>query len=673
LSTLPTPEPTTPGWVARLTYGAITGCAALLFALGVRSYLLEDYFADDAFISLRYAQRLAQGKGLSWNDGEFVEGYSNLLWVLAEAANEVLGIDPILGMRALSIGGMGIGLLCLALFLRPGRTGSLLPGAFAMTAYATTQLNLIATASGFETPFVIGFLSLALLILLPAVAEGERTGLRPFLLAGLPLGAVALTRPDGALFTALVTVSLALLSGGLRRGLLRGLAAALGPALCVAGQLSFRLWRYHDWIPNTARVKVPGGLERCLEGLRYVIDGLHYQRGIWLVSLLGLAMLLWPRKRVEPGPRRQALMLCLLGLGWTAYVIWAGGVWLTGRRFLVATMLILVWLAGLGLSWLVPILKAQRRRTLGLGMLVLALGSGLGWLQAEQWRDPQINRAIHNQFKWHKKGILLNELWTIAFAQRGTPTIAVDIAGAIPYYTGWPTIDMLGLNDRWIATHPPEEVTWTLSGHTHGDGAYVIDRAPDLVLFGVHWGTRGGVFVGGEQMLEDPLFHERYRYIEMERLEPRSPRIRIWLRLESPVLGVIRTDDRLEVPAWFVTNATRGQHRVDDALRLPLGPGEPATAHGITVPAGCWLPRARFEPGTHLPTAFSVVDADSGEPIPWDEQGALVLERERSLDIRLMHGGDEPLLLLEALVLERAPAGPALRPDSVEADYWFLP
>ena len=33
-----------------------------------------NYTADDAYISLRYAHRLMNGQGLTWTDGERVEG-----------------------------------------------------------------------------------------------------------------------------------------------------------------------------------------------------------------------------------------------------------------------------------------------------------------------------------------------------------------------------------------------------------------------------------------------------------------------------------------------------------------------------------------------------------------------------------------------------------------------
>ena len=46
---------------------------------------------DDAWISFRYARSLVQGHGLTFNPGEWVEGYSNLSWTLLIAAGMALG------------------------------------------------------------------------------------------------------------------------------------------------------------------------------------------------------------------------------------------------------------------------------------------------------------------------------------------------------------------------------------------------------------------------------------------------------------------------------------------------------------------------------------------------------------------------------------------------------
>ncbi|MFT5442480.1 MAG: arabinofuranosyltransferase, partial [Myxococcota bacterium] len=64
---------------------------ACVFALNVDRYF---FLGDDAFISFRYAKNLAMGHGIVWNPGEYVEGYTNFLWVLILAAGMRLGLSP---------------------------------------------------------------------------------------------------------------------------------------------------------------------------------------------------------------------------------------------------------------------------------------------------------------------------------------------------------------------------------------------------------------------------------------------------------------------------------------------------------------------------------------------------------------------------------------------------
>ena len=74
-----------------------------LLVLAAHAYQYLPFIADDALISLRYSERLTDGQGLTWNDGERVEGYSNLLWVLLCAALGWLGLDMITAVRALGL------------------------------------------------------------------------------------------------------------------------------------------------------------------------------------------------------------------------------------------------------------------------------------------------------------------------------------------------------------------------------------------------------------------------------------------------------------------------------------------------------------------------------------------------------------------------------------------
>ena len=71
---------------------ALTAICAIALALQI--YHFWPFMTDDAYISLRYSQRLMHGHGLTWNDlPPAVEGYTNLLWVLICAGLGALGMN----------------------------------------------------------------------------------------------------------------------------------------------------------------------------------------------------------------------------------------------------------------------------------------------------------------------------------------------------------------------------------------------------------------------------------------------------------------------------------------------------------------------------------------------------------------------------------------------------
>jgi hypothetical protein len=74
--------------------------------------------------------------------------------------------------------------------------------------------------------------------------------------------------------------------------------------------------------------------------------------------------------------------------------------------------------------------------------------------------------------------------WLAGAVRPGT-WIAVNPAGALPYFSRLPTIDMLGLNDREIArTEIPALGSGRLPGHEKGNGAAVVRRRPGIILIG---------------------------------------------------------------------------------------------------------------------------------------------------------------------------------------------
>ena len=102
--------------------------------------------------------------------------------------------------------------------------------------------------------------------------------------------------------------------------------------------------------------------------------------------------------------------------------------------------------------------------------------------------------------------------------------VALNTAGLIPYRTNLPIVDMLGLNDRYIARHGQRDET-LLPGHQLGDGEYVLRREPDYILLGVvapddawqQWPPQPPKkpFVGDRQLWTNPQFWCRYALLRV--------------------------------------------------------------------------------------------------------------------------------------------------------------
>jgi hypothetical protein len=97
-------------------------------------------------------------------------------------------------------------------------------------------------------------------------------------------------------------------------------------------------------------------------------------------------------------------------------------------------------------------------------------------------RAPDVRNA-QPQLNWKQLG-----LWLRSNAQPHD-IIAVDAAGAIPYFSQLRSIDMLGLNDRYIAQLEMPDKRQELSGHEKYDPTYVLAQQPDWLAT---WIDRAG-------------------------------------------------------------------------------------------------------------------------------------------------------------------------------------
>ena len=527
-----TPRASTLGIVAALWAAS----AAIWHGLAWTNLLV-----DDALISLRFSARLLAGDGLTWDDHSRVEGYSNLLWVLATAALGALPIDLVDAARILGLGASATAAIALTRLAPPTSWPTVLPGLVAALLATATGPWAAWSVGGLEQPLLLALL-LCSLPSLRHVLERERpanTLTADATLAGVLLGLACWTRPEPPLFVALAGAVVVLARGSASAGLWPLLARIVGlPAGFTLLQLGGRVAYYGDWLPNTARIKLGSAVDRSPAGVAELQSFVHHHGPLLLAATVAAGLALRHRRS-----RPIALLLVLWLACWEAYVVQIGGDIFPAFRHHVLTIGFAAALVALGLA--VVIARWPRAGALT-AVLTLALVS-LG--QTHRERDSE-ELARAQAPSWERHGLAVGAVLREAFGPTDA-LVAVDPAGAIPYAYGGRALDMLGLCDGHIARHGRRKRAQI--GHDVADGAYVLDRAPDLIVF---CRPRGGLepcFPTGEEMVHDPRFAQRYRPMRLSvPLDGAPDDVTLYVRKDGGVLGPQRMGDTLRVPAWLL-------------------------------------------------------------------------------------------------------------------------
>ncbi|MCB2154922.1 hypothetical protein KQI84_08540 [bacterium] len=421
---------------------------------------------DDAFISLRYARNLFEGHGPVYNPGEEpVEGYTNFLWMLFMSVHFFFTKHP---EHLMLFWNRLFGLLIVVVvwweLLRRGEAGHrwLWLGVGLVACHETLHAWM---AGGLETHFFT---------FLVAVATGrflreEFTPLhaqRPW--SAIPMALALLTRPEAYMLglilgSVLIFRRLVFAKGvpgawkGWRRVLIWG-----GVCAVIGG--THLLWRhayYGAWLPNTFYAKVPGAyFENGIPYVRLYLD-INYLH--WMIlafcGLIGFIAVVFQRHRPISG---QIATLCLLTAGMCLYLAYTGGD-VFEFRLLAPTIPFIALLVPLSFEAISGWLPSRDRweaiaRPLVLALLTLLGGTMMGRAFYTSLNNPHVKAlgelkiapAIHYQLwnwesQWHPVGEWLRE-----FADPDE-RLAIGAAGVVPYVSGLPTFDILGLNDREVA------------------------------------------------------------------------------------------------------------------------------------------------------------------------------------------------------------------------------
>ncbi len=471
----------------------VAGATVALFVYHL--WFFRGHLIDDTFISLRYARNLAEGHGLVFNQGEYVEGYTNPSFVLLSALCFSIGVDPITVTRLLSLAAAAVVLILLRGLEQMGPRSSerTLAPLFVIAGPALAYWSV----ASFETvPFTA--------LLLGALWAMWNEGLQGRGHASVWLWlALVSTRPEAPYLFTLSTVAFAFAdraAGGAPGSILR--RHATNAALLTVGILPLLLWRFWyfgELVPNTFYAKVTGGSEQILTGLKSLglwasAYPLHALAGSFAVALTA------PRLRRELRAHPYVPAIAVIALAHIVYVTAVGGDFMPFYRFfqpsLALCSLLLVWSIAIASRHLAP----ARRPWLAVTVLALTLATSHATTQ----------RIV--AFVSHRtttNGIRVGEMF--AAELHATDWIAVNTAGAIPFYSRLPAIDMLGLTDAAIAKRPTFIISTGWAGHRKGWGRYVLQRRPKRILWYNTAGDREPFYLGDHELAESPIFRLFYR------------------------------------------------------------------------------------------------------------------------------------------------------------------
>ena len=437
-----------------------------------------DFFFDDAYITLRYVQRLLAGKGLSWTGGPPVEGFTHPLWIFQSAALAAIGVPLEYTVRVL-------GILYLAGLFALWRYFRLNP---LLLLVLTVNIGVIRwTIGGVETmSFAFWITAGYLLILRVDSAKNHAAGM-----AAICFAAAGLTRPEGIAVGGLAFFVL-LESRNLRRAAVFALIF-IAP---IAAYEAFRLAYFGDYLPNSARVKLYGLplLWRGELAFNYLLEHVW----IWLPAL-GVFI---ASARESASRRISAALLLILPL--LVSIVSAGGDHMVSGRFFVPIIVMLAASAAM-----IHDMSPRHRQVMASIGIMAVIVSLMVLASQDQHRDlaggpGRLGGAFMAQYLPAGSLVATASAGGFAFA-------APDLE----------FIDSLGLNTREIGSRKLGMddfccVFQYMPGHSKGDGAFILNKKPDVIILGPTLGYSAvndrQWYLTDYELLNTPAFHQHYTH-----------------------------------------------------------------------------------------------------------------------------------------------------------------
>lgn len=488
---------------------AYRGLIVALFVMGLAHVIAYWFYQpDDAFIYLVYVNNLIGGNGLTFN-GEMVEGFSSVSWTILSALLAWPGLDPLQVAKVL---GASSYLATAALLLIIQRhisppTSWWQPAGLLLMFFSFPLLALWAPAA------MEGILY-ALLITASCYVyflASNGTTLKLYFFAGLLFGLLAITRPEGAAFIGAILVyefSRAFLKEKVSwKGVLLTFVVF---GILLAAVLIWRYSTYGELLPTTVSAKTGDLHQQIKHGYGYVARFTIEYFYLVIPYLLATTLLI---SRGGVGGW-WAWIAFIFVSGYTAFNLLVGGDWMIGYRFMMPITPLLI---------AAPALVLQNFK-LGTPLAVISFAAYSFWLSS-QLHGVAIRERLATE------GAVVMGKHIASMNLPADSKIAVVDAGAIPYYSGLPTIDMVGLNNKHISKVPGGFMAkW--------DNDYVLSEKPTIIQFHAHIDPISKELVPSDDFRGSQLLFYTEEFQRWYELDSTSIIPHLFIRREQPIVKV---------------------------------------------------------------------------------------------------------------------------------------
>jgi len=461
-----------------------------------------NHIGEDCFITFRYAENFASGKGLVYNAGEWIEGYSNFLWVIILSFFSFLGYNTIDVAKILSA-------LFYALILFPAsyffiHTGQKKVHSSRVLVPVLLLFNPMLhyhVDRCLETPLYTFLLLLAFYLI----------KYRKYFLSSLIFLTVALTRPEGFIYFCAGAI-LPLWDGfkfflRVRKHIsmikTRPISEFFIPF--IVGFLAYIFWRHHAYgyfLPNTVYLKV----SKWNFIQNPSVDDLWNFTVSWsflpLLAIISFIFLLKVRKGSRE--KKGVFILGVASLLIIAYNTYIGKVLAEPFRHLVPLIPFLIIIIGEGFRQV-----AEKLKNLFLIWTIAIIIGLMNFYTVNNYDAPASRlhiRTIQFLTKWDLieriRWFFGPPLWLNGEAGEAIRKIipkdslgAVDQMGQFGYYSKLRLIDLGGLIDTHIA-------------HQGFSKEYLFSRNPDYCII---YASNGIPHIYHLKLLiEEPEFKQKY-------------------------------------------------------------------------------------------------------------------------------------------------------------------